>query len=105
MDSVDRGVELGATQNVLQLGQQQRADDQIEVAVGPLIEDLSWTTLGRKQRRDEDVAVEEYARHSATGGVLFLDRHPHRLFLAYAGFYRSAIGQDGLDPLATAQHR
>lgn len=102
MDRVDRGMELGSAQNLLQLGQQQRADDQIEVAVGPLIEDLRWTALRREQRRDKDVAVEDDPWHSATGGVLLLDCHPHRLFLAHAGACRSTVGQDRLDPLTAA---
>ncbi len=34
-----------------------------------------------------------------------MDCHPHGLFLAHAGACRSAVGQDGLDPLAAAQHR
>lgn len=96
MDRVDQGVELGSAQHLLQLGQQQRADDQIEVAVGP---------LGREQRSDEDVAVQDDAWHSTTGGVLLLDGYPHRLFLAHARSGRSAFGQYGLNALSAAQHR
>jgi hypothetical protein len=34
-----------------------------------------------------------------------LDCHPHRLFLAHAGFCRSTVRQDGPDALAATQHR
>jgi hypothetical protein len=105
MGAVDRRMELGSTHDLLQLSQQQRTDDQVEVPVGPLAEDLRRTALRREQCRDEDVAVQDDAWHSATGGVLLLDRHPHRLFLAHAGACRSAVGKDGLDALAAAQHR
>ncbi len=85
MNAVDRGLELRSTEDAFKLGQQQGAHDQIKVAVGPSFEDLCRCAAWREQRRDEDVAVEDYASHSAARGVLLLDGDPHRFFLAHAG--------------------
>jgi len=105
MGAIDQSMKLGSPQNILQLSQQQRTDDQVEVFVGPPVEDQRGRALRREQRRDKDIAIENEARHLATGGVLFFDCHPHRLFLTHARSSRSPVGQDRLDALATAQQR
>ena len=37
--------------------------------------------------------------------MLFLDHYAHRVLVAHARPRRAAVGQDGLDTLATTQHR
>jgi hypothetical protein len=58
---VNRRRELRAAQNPLQLGEQQRANDHIEVPVGPSVENLRRRAVRREQRRDEDIAVQDDA--------------------------------------------
>lgn len=63
MGAVDQSMKLWSTQNLPQLSQQQRTDDQVEVFVGPPVKDLRGRALRREQRRDEDVAVQNDSRH------------------------------------------
>jgi hypothetical protein len=103
MNRWDRGAELATPKHMLELSEQQRTNDHVELAVAPSLERLRRAAGRREQRRHVDVGVENYSSHSAAGGVLLSDRDLHRLVLPHALCGRATISQNRLDPFTATQ--
>jgi hypothetical protein len=59
------GTELAPQQDVAQLQQERRADDQLQFATAPGAEHVGWGSVGRDQRGDEDARVGNDPQHLA----------------------------------------
>ena len=97
--------ELRTPENALNLGDQQRTYDHVELAVGPPLEDLRRAAGRREQRRHVDVGVEDYPSHSAARRVLLSDRHLYRLILTHALCGCTTISQNRLYPFTATYER